>query len=127
MTKKSETTRSYLETQNAAADQLPDDAEFIATLTNSNMTRRLDAQYNLITRGHAAVPALLDALKDGNPHMRSKAAVRHILLGVCDDNGMAEITKPVLAAIHEIEVNEAVLVAAHVALSQLEDRQRSDI
>lgn len=184
MTKISEATRR------TAGDQFPLDGELIADLTNSDLKQRLSAQYNLITRGHAAVPALLDALKDSSdPHMRSnaahvlaviadpaaaeglataldddedpvrwvaaeglialgpvglaaalqallradtispqlKAAVRHILLRVRDEAGMGEIAKPVLAALHKIELNEAVLVAAHSALTRLEDSRRADV
>jgi HEAT repeat protein len=184
MTQKSEVTQRSSRTQRTAADQLPDDTELIADLTHSDLERRLNAQYKLITRGHDAVPALLEALKDEDPHLRSnsahvlavvadptaaeglataldddedpvrwvaaeglialgpvglaaalhalvranaispqlKAAVRHILLRVGGENGLGEITKPLLAALHEFELNEMVLVQAHKALTALESR-----
>jgi HEAT repeat protein len=183
MTLKSETTQRDSGTKPTSADQIQNDAELIADLTNSDLEQRLGAQYKLITRGREAVPALLKALRDDDPHLRSnaahvlavvadptaaeglataldddedpvrwvaaeglvalgpvglqaalyalvradsispqlKAAVRHILLRVSDDNGMGQISKPVLAAIHEFELNEAVLVEAHSALSKLKD------
>jgi HEAT repeat protein len=181
MKKKSATTQGHSETKDVVADRFPNDAELIADLTSSNLNQRLNAQYHLITRGGAAVPALLEALRASDPHLRSsaahvlaviadpsaaqglaaaldddedpvrwvaaeglvalgpagleaalhvllgadsvspqlKAAVRHILLRVRDDDGMDEIAKPLLAAIHEFEMNERVLVEAYKALTSL--------
>jgi HEAT repeat protein len=182
MTKKPETTRRYSETHRTGVDRFPDDAELIENLTNSDLKQRLNAQYKLISRGHEAVPALLEALKDNDPHLRSnaaqvlavvadptaaeglaaaldddedpvrwvaaeglialgpfglqaalhallnadtispqlRAAVRHILLRLRDAEGMEVITRPLLAAIHEFEMNEKILVEAYRALTAIE-------
>ena len=162
-------------------DRSSSDASLIAELTSADVQRRLHAQHNLINRARAAVPALIGALDDEDPHLRSavaqvlaviaepstapalaarlsdevapvrwiaaeglvalrgpglmaalhtlvnveamspqlKAAVRHILLKLRDDARLGEVVKPVIAAMHNLEVDEMILVEAHKALSKL--------
>lgn len=165
----------------ALSDRSSSDADLIAELTSADVQRRLHAQHNLISRGSAAVPALIESLADDDPHVRSavaqvlaviaepstapalaarlgdevapvrwiaaeglvalgkaglaaalrtladveamspqlKAAVRHILLKLRDDARLGEVVKPVIAAMHNFEVDEMILVEAHKALSKL--------
>ncbi len=159
------------------------DATLIADLTSPDLGKRLNAQHGLVDRGRAAVPALLEALEDDDPHVRNrsaqvltviadpatatalaamldddeapvrwvaaeglvalgvtgvraglqalveakmispqlKAAVRHILMKVRDDDEVGQIIKPVLAALHEFERDEVVLVQAGKAVSTLKN------
>jgi HEAT repeat protein len=82
MNNKGATTQNHSGTKDIVADRLPDDAELISNLTNSDLTQRLNAQYNLIIRGRPAAPALLEALRDSDPHLRSSAA--HVLAVIAD-------------------------------------------
>jgi hypothetical protein len=50
------------------------DTTLIADLTSPDLGRRLNAQHGLLDRGRAAVPALLEALGDDDPHVRNRSA-----------------------------------------------------
>jgi hypothetical protein len=50
------------------------DVALIADLTSSDLEKRLNAQHGLVDRGRAAVPALLEALKDNDPDVRNRSA-----------------------------------------------------
>ena len=65
---------SHPASDSARMDERTEDAALIADLTSSELNDRLRAQHSLITRGRAAVPALLAALQDEDPHRRSAAA-----------------------------------------------------
>ncbi len=78
------------------------------------------AAEGLLALEHAGLKAALYTLivaETISPQL--KDAVRHILLKLRDDGRLGEIAKRVLAAMHNFEVDELVLVEAHRALSTL--------
>jgi len=99
----------------------PSTATALAALLSDEVAPvRWIAAEGLVALSKEGLKAALHTLVGADPiSPQLKAAVRHILLKLRDDAQLGGCVQPVIAAMHNLEVDEVVLVAAHKALSRL--------